>query len=69
VHTDVGRVALREAAPLLVAEDPPRVEYETTELGRSLIPVFASLSDWAASNMPDVEQARKHYDAQQHGRR
>jgi DNA-binding HxlR family transcriptional regulator len=51
------------------AEVPPRVEYETTDLGRSLIPVFATLSDWATTNLSDVEQARKRYDAQQHGRR
>jgi len=51
------------------AEMPPRVEYETSELGRSLIPLFASLNDWATVNMYDVEQARKRYDALQHSRR
>ncbi|OHV25715.1 HxlR family transcriptional regulator [Parafrankia soli] len=47
------------------AEVPPRVEYETSELGRSLEPLFASLVDWKAANMHDVEQARKRYDAVQ----
>ena len=48
---------------------PPRVEYETSELGRSLIPLFACLNDWATANMPDVEQARKRYDTVQQSRR
>ena len=29
------------------AEVPPRVEYETSDLGRSLEPLFGSLLDWA----------------------
>jgi len=51
------------------AEMPPRVEYETSDLGRSLIPLFASLNAWATDNMQDVEQARTRYDALEHGRR
>jgi DNA-binding HxlR family transcriptional regulator len=43
-------------------EVPPRVEYEITGLGRSLAPVFASLVDWSAEHLADVEQARKVYD-------
>lgn len=52
------------------AEMPPRVEYETSELGRSLIPLFARLNHWGTANMPEVEQARKRYDTlQQHRHR
>lgn len=43
-------------------EVPPRVEYEITELGRSLAPVFAAVSEWGA-NLSKVEQARREYDA------
>jgi DNA-binding HxlR family transcriptional regulator len=43
-------------------EVPPRVEYEISDLGRSLGPLFASLSIWSA-NLPKVEQAREAYDA------
>ena len=50
-------------------EVPPRAEYETSELGRSLIPLFAGLSGWAEVHLPDVEQARTRYDAVQPGRR
>jgi DNA-binding HxlR family transcriptional regulator len=43
-------------------EVPPRVEYEISELGRSLAPLFAHLTDWATANLEHVERARRHYD-------
>lgn len=43
-------------------EVPPRVEYEISELGRSLGPLFAHLAVWANTNLGHVEQARRHYD-------
>lgn len=43
-------------------EVPPRVEYEISELGRSLAPLFAHLAEWAAGNLDKVEQARHGYD-------
>ena len=43
-------------------EVPPRVEYEISELGRSLAPLFAHLAQWAAANLDKVEQARHDYD-------
>jgi DNA-binding HxlR family transcriptional regulator len=51
-------------------EVPPRVEYEISELGRSLGPLFATLAEWSA-NLDKVEQARLDYDAraQINGRR
>ena len=45
-------------------EVPPRVEYEISELGRSLAPLFAALAGWSADNLGKVEQARLAYDAQ-----
>ncbi|WP_020388577.1 winged helix-turn-helix transcriptional regulator [Kribbella catacumbae] len=44
-------------------EVPPRVEYEITELGRTLGPLFANLADWATTNLPKVDAARHDYDA------
>ncbi|MCX4766992.1 helix-turn-helix transcriptional regulator [Streptomyces sp. NBC_01275] len=44
-------------------EVPPRVEYEISELGLSLRPLFAHLAEWATDNLPEVEQAREGYDA------
>ncbi|MFG2087209.1 MULTISPECIES: winged helix-turn-helix transcriptional regulator [unclassified Spirillospora] len=43
-------------------EVPPRVEYEISDLGRSLAPLFAHLADWAAANLDQVDQARRDYD-------
>jgi DNA-binding HxlR family transcriptional regulator len=45
-------------------EVPPRVEYEISELGRSLAPLFATLAEWSV-NLAKVEQARLDYDARQ----
>jgi DNA-binding HxlR family transcriptional regulator len=43
-------------------EVPPRVEYEISELGRSLAPLFATLAHWSADNLDRVEEARLDYD-------
>ncbi|WP_046732508.1 winged helix-turn-helix transcriptional regulator [Streptomyces humi] len=43
-------------------EVPPRVEYEISELGTTLAPLFAHLADWAGTNLGQVEQARQRYD-------
>jgi len=45
------------------AEIPPRVEYEITDLGRSLSPVFASLVTWSGQHLESVGMARAAYDA------
>jgi DNA-binding HxlR family transcriptional regulator len=42
-------------------EVPPRVEYEITDLGKSLAPVFAALGEWSAANLAAVEEARAAY--------
>ncbi len=44
-------------------EVPPRVEYDISELGRSLRPLFAHLTEWATDNLPKVDQARHAYDS------
>ncbi|WP_309113015.1 helix-turn-helix domain-containing protein [Saccharothrix sp.] len=44
------------------AEVPPRVEYEISDLGRSLAPLFATIAEWSV-NLDAVERARKDYDA------
>jgi DNA-binding HxlR family transcriptional regulator len=45
------------------AEVPPRVEYEISEFGQTLAPLFATLADWATENLPKVNHARVAYDA------
>ena len=44
-------------------EIPPRVEYEISDLGRSLGPLFAALAQWAEDNLPAVDEARRKFDA------
>lgn len=40
-------------------EVPPRVEYEISDFGRSLSPLFAVLADWSQVNLERVEEARR----------
>jgi len=44
------------------AEMPPRVEYTTTALARSLTPVFDTLSNWSDAYLDEVSAARHRYD-------
>ncbi|MGB6272385.1 MAG: helix-turn-helix domain-containing protein [Pseudolabrys sp.] len=42
---------------------PPRVDYELTELGRSLLDPVSELGSWARKNRPSIENARHRFDA------
>ena len=42
---------------------PPRVEYELTKLGRSLLEPVSGLGLWARRNRPVIEEARRRLDA------
>jgi DNA-binding HxlR family transcriptional regulator len=39
-------------------EQPPRVDYELTELGRSLIGPLRAIRAWAEEHVPDILEAR-----------
>lgn len=43
------------------AQIPPRVEYQLTPLGRSLLGQLIGLSEWATANMDDVVKSRRKY--------
>jgi DNA-binding HxlR family transcriptional regulator len=43
---------------------PPRVEYELTKLGRSLLMPITALEAWATKNRQRIQAARERYDAQ-----
>lgn len=45
------------------AEVPPRVEYELTELGRTLVPPALTLAEWAAEHNPAIRRSRTEYDS------
>lgn len=49
----------RTVSPII----PPRVDYELTELGRTLLEPVAVLIYWANSNRSAIEAARAHFDA------
>lgn len=40
------------------AEVPPRVEYELTELGRTLLPLVISLAEWAMAHRDEINANR-----------
>src|SRR5215470_8223300 len=42
---------------------PPRVDYELTRLGRSLLEPVSGLGLWARQNRPAIEEARQRFDA------
>lgn len=42
---------------------PPRVDYELTKLGRSLLGPVTALTDWAIANMAEIHQAQDRFDA------
>jgi DNA-binding HxlR family transcriptional regulator len=41
---------------------PPRVDYELTRLGHSLLEPVNGLGRWARQNQPAILQAREHFD-------
>jgi DNA-binding HxlR family transcriptional regulator len=49
-------------------EVPPRVEYEITSLGRSLLRPMQSLVDWVATNWEQVKKTRSRFDAEGGGK-
>lgn len=47
-------------------EIPPRVEYEMTDLGKTLVPVFQTLSSWSDKHLEDVRAAQRSYDRERY---
>ena len=50
-------------ARTVFAEVPPRVEYELTAMGRTLIEPAVALAEWAVDNNPDIELSQQTYDS------
>lgn len=42
---------------------PPRVDYELTELGHSLVKLLVPISEWASENLPAIKDARVAYES------
>ena len=45
---------------------PPRVDYELTELGVSLLDAVRPLVGWTRAHRPEIADARSRYDAAEH---
>lgn len=43
---------------------PPRVDYELTGLGRSLLQPIRGLADWALDNVETIHEAQARFDAE-----
>jgi DNA-binding HxlR family transcriptional regulator len=43
---------------------PPRVDYELTDLGRSLLQPISGLADWALDNVGAIHGAQARFDAE-----
>ena len=57
-HLERDGLVTRDVFP----EIPPRVEYELTKQGRSLLGPVEALVMWVQENWPSIEQARRDYD-------
>ncbi|MET7418737.1 helix-turn-helix domain-containing protein [Dactylosporangium sp. NPDC005555] len=51
----------------VTAAVPVRVDYELTDLGRSLAPVLGALKSWAEDNIEHIMAARDAYEVQATG--
>lgn len=46
----------------VIPVSPIAVEYEITELGRTLLRPFKALHDWTLAKLPEVDKARQAFD-------
>lgn len=44
------------------SEVPVRVEYELTEIGKTLVPIIIALTEWAQNNMKSIMTHRKKFE-------
>ena len=47
---------------------PPRVDYELTDMGHSLLKPVTALSDWALDHVEQIHSAQARFDAEQDAR-
>ena len=47
---------------------PPRVDYELTDMGHSLLKPVTALSNWALEHVEQIHSAQSHFDAAQDAR-
>lgn len=57
---EADAIVYRKVHPVV----PPKVEYQLTEIGQSLVPLIAQLTDWAQTNIRKIMEHRKMYEAE-----
>ena len=66
-HTLTGRLRQFEKYGIVTRtaypEIPPRVEYELTRLGETLLEPIRQLAEWAGDNRTSIQAAREKFDA------
>jgi len=62
-HLERDGLLLRHYFP----EVPPRVEYELTGMGRSMLPALEGFTGWIGAHWPAIQASRSDYDAR-HGK-
>lgn len=55
---ETDALVLRTTYPTI----PPKVEYQLTELGRSLVPIITQLTEWAQTNLKTIVTHRKEFE-------
>ena len=64
VDADPSRLgAGRLDFPQAVPQHPPRVEYQLTEMGSSVIEPLKTLCHWAEAHAEERDRARREFDA------
>ncbi|MDE7378462.1 MAG: helix-turn-helix transcriptional regulator [Paraprevotella sp.] len=46
---------------------PPKVEYQLTEMGYSLVPLITQLTEWAQTNIKKIVEHRKEFETENKG--
>ena len=49
-------------------EVPPRVEYELSTMGKSMLPALEAFTGWIRANWPAIVKARQDFDSPKHDR-
>ena len=55
-----SRLISRKIYPVV----PPKVEYQLTEMGHSLVPLIVQLTEWAQTNIKKIVEHRKEFEAE-----
>lgn len=61
---EADALVCRKAYPTV----PPKVEYQLTEMGRSLVPIITQLTEWAQTNLKTIVTHRNEFEEKHQGK-